>query len=103
MSDLREKLADQEHDRWSRWMAYQFSKGEFNEDGSWTMPAGLVKRWQRQMTTSYNDLSETEKDSDRKEADATILLLQGGGEEPPEPFPPPDPPGYIRSSGGWYG
>lgn len=44
----REALADLEHDRWSRWMRHQFSKGTFNDDGTWTMPAESVDRWKRQ-------------------------------------------------------
>jgi hypothetical protein len=74
----REALADLEHDRWSRWMKYQFSKGTFNDDGSWTMPAESVERWKRQMETPYADLTESEKDSDRREADKTLKVLGAG-------------------------
>ncbi len=74
---LREKLADLEHSRWSHWMDYQFSKGAFNEDGSWTMPPDLVKRWKGQAETPYNKLSDAEKDSDRKEADKTLVVVEG--------------------------
>jgi hypothetical protein len=73
----REAMAGLEHDRWSRWMKYQFSKGMFNEDGTWTMPAEAVERWQRQMDTPYDELSEEEKDSDRREVDQTLALLRG--------------------------
>jgi hypothetical protein len=74
-SELREKLSDLEHDRWSRWMRYMFSVGKMNEDGSWTMPPALVVRWKGQMETSYGYLSEGEKDSDRKEADNTLKVI----------------------------
>jgi hypothetical protein len=73
--EIREALAAQEHDRWSRWMRYMFAYGTFNNDGTWTMNAVKVKRWQRQLETPYEHLSEAEKDSDRKEADLTIELL----------------------------
>lgn len=73
--DLREALADQEHDRWSRWMKHQFDQGTFNDDGTWTMPAEKVEHWTRQMTTPYADLFEEEKDSDREEADKTLKLF----------------------------
>lgn len=63
-----EKLADYEHDRWSRWHKYMMSKTITNFDGSVTIPSEFVKRWNRQSITHYNNLSETEKDSDRKEA-----------------------------------
>lgn len=76
MSDLREKLADQEHERWSSWMIYMFSKGKLNNDGTWTMPEWAVERWSKQAGMKYGGLSEKEKDSDRKEADETIALIE---------------------------
>jgi len=77
--DLRERLAALCHDQWSGWGVYQFSIGVFNGDGTWTMPAWAVRRWLRQMNTSYAELSEEERDSDRKEADKFIKLI--GGEQ----------------------
>lgn len=65
--ELMEQLADREHDSWARWMDYLFSKSTKNDDGSVTIPADLVKRWQRQVETPYADLSEREKESDRSE------------------------------------
>lgn len=73
---MREKLADLEHDRWSGWMRYLFSKGTFNDDGTWTMPKWAVEHWQRQMNTPYAELSESEKESDRKEADKTLAVIK---------------------------
>ena len=67
-NEIIEKLAEYEHDRWSRWQKYLFSKCIINEDGSMTIPKEFVERWTRQINTSYIDLSELEKDSDRKEA-----------------------------------
>lgn len=72
---LRELLASLEHDRWSRWMSYLFTKGILNPGGSFTINADSVERWKRQLQTSYVDLSEQEKDSDRKEADNTLALI----------------------------
>lgn len=66
---LKEEFAELCHDQWSDWMTYLFSKGEFNEDGTWTIPAWAVKRWRRQAETPYSGLSKEEKDSDRREAD----------------------------------
>lgn len=45
-----------------------------------TIPVDLVRRWQRQIDTSYADLSEKEKDFDRKEADNTLAILDEGKE-----------------------
>lgn len=60
-----EMMADAQHEIWSHWMEYMFTKGTFNEDGTWTMPAWAVERWSRQMKTPYQDLSDKEKQSDR--------------------------------------
>ena len=35
-------------------------------DGSLVIPADLVRRWARQMSTQYEQLSDEEKDSDRE-------------------------------------
>ena len=83
---LRELLADLEHDRWSRWMEYLFNQCESAEILTGrkilVMPEWAVSRWGRQMETSYADLNEAEKESDRKEADYTLDLLEKSGWEP---------------------
>jgi len=76
MKDIREKTAKLAHDQWSGWMTYLLSKNKKNEDGSFTIPKELVDRWERQINTSYKDLSEPEKDSDRKEADKFLKMLR---------------------------
>lgn len=75
MADLREKLADVQHDIWSHWMKYLFSCCTENEDGSVTIPADKVSRWKRQMTTDYAKLSDREQESDRHEADKTLAVV----------------------------
>ena len=88
MNDLREKLADLCHRQWCGWMEYLFSKcieetGQFDKNtGNLVIPAWAVERWKRQMNTPYQDLSEKERESDRKEADRfiSLLLREGGGE-----------------------
>lgn len=72
----REKLADLEHDRWSRWMHYMFSKGTFKDDGTWIMSKRDADRWMRQMGTSYAALSESEKESDRREVDRFLEAIK---------------------------
>lgn len=74
--DLREKLADVQHEIWSHWMKWQFSCCQQNSDGSLTIPAVKVERWQRQMNTSYNDLSFAEQESDREQADKVLNVLE---------------------------
>ena len=69
MSELYEKLADIEHQRWSDWMKYQFSLCTVREDGTIVIPNVSANHWLRQMSIDYSDLSEEEKDSDREQVD----------------------------------
>lgn len=74
----RELLADYAHEAWSQWMVYMFGKGEFQGEPptqTWTMPSWAVERWLRQMNTSYNELPESEKTSDRAEADKILKII----------------------------
>ena len=73
--ELREALSDYAHDTWSRWMDHLFSKGKLNSDGTFTIDSDKVDRWQRQMLTPYEDLSEEEKESDRAEADKMLAIM----------------------------
>lgn len=71
-----DKLADYEHNRWSRWQKYLFSKCIFNKDGSLIIPKEYVDRWTRQMNTNYDNLSNEEKSSDIKEANRIIERIK---------------------------
>ena len=70
----QEALAAYAHEAWSGWMKYMFEKSIVNSDGSLTIPEPLVKRWARQATTLYQDLPESEKESDRDEAKKIITI-----------------------------
>ena len=72
---MLEALADLEHDRWGHWQSYLHSQCIKNKDGSLTIPKELVDRWERQISTKYSELSEKEKDNDRKEARNTIEII----------------------------
>jgi len=80
MSGVREQLAQYAHEAWSGWMRYLFGKcswrdlGDDPNDTYLIMPTVLYERWQRQMNTAYADLAETEKDSDRIEADRMLEI-----------------------------
>ena len=74
-NNLREELADAQHEIWSHWMRYMFSCGEFNSDGEWVMPEEKYDRWARQMNTHYFELSEKERESDRDQADKILVVL----------------------------
>lgn len=64
---LLEELARIEHERWSKWQRYMHDKALRQADGSLLIPPELVERWERQMTTPYDGLSEREKESDREQ------------------------------------
>ena len=74
--ELIEQLADHAHASWTHWMRYLFSRSEMQPDGSVVIPAGLVERWQRQIATSYADLSETEKQSDRNQVMLSLHVIR---------------------------
>ena len=65
--ELIEQLAAIEHERWSSWQRWMHDQCVRDDDGSLTIPAGLVSRWERQIDTPYADLTEREKESDREQ------------------------------------
>jgi hypothetical protein len=75
LSTLTEKLAAVEHRRWARWQKYMHNKCERRPDGSIVVPATLVERWERQIATSYADLDEGEKESDREQVREYLSII----------------------------
>lgn len=76
-----EKGADLEHDRWSRWQKYIMLVcfREIETSGKnmvLEMPKKQWDNWHRQIMTLYADLSEREKESDRKETRNYLPLLE---------------------------
>lgn len=74
-NQLRERLATYAHNSWAGWMVWLFSKGTYNEDGSFTIEASWVARWRRQMHAAYWELPEAERESDRKEATRIMEIV----------------------------
>lgn len=72
---LVEDLASIEHERWSHWQRYLHEQCLRCEDGSLVIPAELVARWEKQMATTYNDLDEQEKESDREQVYRNLPVL----------------------------
>jgi hypothetical protein len=70
-----EELACAEHARWAKWQAHLHGRCIRNPDGSLTIPADLVARWERQIATPYAELTEREKDSDREQVAAVLPIL----------------------------
>jgi len=76
-AELKEQLADIEHQRWADWQKYMHSKILPTEHyDSMQIETEFIERWERQIKTDYKDLSEKEKDSDRKQVDRYLPLLK---------------------------
>ena len=72
----KEEKAKAAHDIWAHWMKYMFTKCKYFEmpddyasSRVLTIPSELVERWQRQMNTPFEELSEQEQKSDYKIAE----------------------------------
>lgn len=83
-NETREKLATYAHEAWSGWMRWMFEHGgmstiQADDNGKtvtfWTMKPEQYERWQRQMNTVYGALPESEKESDRAEADKMLAII----------------------------
>ncbi len=74
--EMLEALAAVEHERWSHWQRYLHSRCTRNSDGSLTIPAHEVSRWERQMHTKYLELTDAEKESDREQAGEYLDVLR---------------------------
>ena len=64
---LREQLASIEHEQWAHWTDYMLHN----------MSSENAERWALQVKTSYDKLSEPEKDSDREWADRVLAVIRG--------------------------
>ena len=86
--ELREALAAYAHDAWSRWMQYRMIRCrplhsyiehfpiDSQPDVSLVIPSTYVWRWTGQSMTEYGDLSESEKEGDRQEADRIMAIFE---------------------------
>lgn len=72
---LIEQLAAIEHERWCDWQRIVHTHGTPNADGSITLSAGTVVRWERQMATPYAELTEWEKEGDRQQVRRYLHLV----------------------------
>ncbi len=83
--ELIEQLSAAEHASWSRWMKYVFDVCDaysiidtdgFDRNKGVLIPPELVERWQRQIDTPYDELSEQEKQSDRDEVAHILPIIR---------------------------
>jgi hypothetical protein len=73
--ELMEKLAAIEHERWAHWQQYMHDQSQRADDGSLIIPAQLAQRWQTQIETPYEDLTESEKESDREQVRRYLPII----------------------------
>ena len=71
---LRDELAAKQHEIWSHWMTYLFSKSK-QMVGGVLISQQLVDHWQRQVDTDYKDLSPGEQESDLNQADKVLEVI----------------------------
>lgn len=76
MSQELEAVAEQCHKQWAGWTEHVLLKLE-KDHGADThiLPKVWIERWQRQIDTPYADLSEEEKEADRREARKILAAL----------------------------
>ena len=75
MSDL-EKKAAQAHEIWANWMRHFFKTYRESQGSQCTVfivPMSVAEKWKRQMTSPYEDLLESEKNSDREVAEEYLM------------------------------
>lgn len=72
---LKTSLAANAHDAWSRWTTHLLNQCSANEDGSLTIPASSVQRWERQIATPYDRLTDQEQASDLAEAELILRVF----------------------------
>ena len=71
---LKEKLANIEHQRWADWQ--RWCHKVLRENCPSPELEKVLERWDKQIVTKYKDLSEKEKDSDRKQVDRYWPLIE---------------------------
>ena len=78
IEEFIEKGAELEHTRWAKWQQYVFDKSTMkviDDQDFMCLPNEFYQRWARQIDTEYKDLSEAEKESDRREVRSCEPLL----------------------------
>ena len=71
-----ETLTATEHDRRTNWQQHLHARCIWQADGSLVIPAELVNRWERQVNTPYDQLSDAEKESDREQVRRYLAVIQ---------------------------
>ena len=72
--ELREQLADIEHQRWADWQRYCHKV--LRENNPSPEQGDILERWDRQIETPYSELSEKEKDLDREQVNRYWKIIE---------------------------
>lgn len=80
-ADILEQLADLEHQQWISMMSYLRDCSFWQVCNGFAMGSG---RWDKQIGTEYKDLSEEDKEKDRKWARKVLDILRGDKPEQTE-------------------
>ncbi|ESY82164.1 hypothetical protein NKJ16_08760 [Mesorhizobium sp. M0179] len=75
IGSITDELAAVEHERWSHWQRFVHEQASRLPDGSLLLPAELVERWERQIETSFEELTEKEKESDREQVRRYLPII----------------------------
>ena len=75
LTEIREQLAAIEHERWADWQKWVHQQLHRNNYGEWVLPEEVKYRWERQIETEYEHLSEKEKASDREQVDRYLPII----------------------------
>ena len=76
MSNLREELADLEHQQWSRTINHIFNQTKVTNDGIMlSIPIEIIESFLEKSNTPYAQLSETQKGYDRAWADDVLMII----------------------------
>ena len=71
---LREKLANIEHQRWSDWQSWCHKI--LRENCPSEQMEKVLEKWDKQIATSYENLTEKEKDSDREQVFRYLPIVE---------------------------
>ena len=71
---LLEQLSALAHEQWSGWVAYMLNR--LASSAQRPGEEEPVARWRRQIATPYGSLSESERDSDRREAMRVLAVIR---------------------------
>ena len=73
-------LAEKEHDRWAHWQKYMhervYDSSQSINPHLKVIPTEDYNRWERQLNTPYSELSEKEKESDRKQVRKYLPIIE---------------------------